>query len=336
LRDHPQPTLVDLPVRALLAAMGRLPPDPSLPPLYNIRPQHIFDALLLKGIDTEKEIAVLENSTEIVKDPKSHKDVEQADYVMYVIARDDAGSYLSRKLVFSRTDLLPHEQYIYNRQGQLATYAHYENFADYNGNLIHKISASTGLMTIVAGYLSGTAGPGNSAGAGYAGDGGPATAAAEGNARGVTADAAGNVYIADSGNEVVRMVNTAGIISTIAGKYLGTINTTAPFSGDSGPATSANLNTPEDVEVDANGNLFIADQGNSRVRVIYAGGAQVAALIAATGGGVVAMPGNIYKFVVVRANADGSLAGVTSIGDYEFNTTGFLGATKRRRYYSGL
>src|SRR5215471_18396224 len=90
-------------------------------------------------------------------------------------------------------------------------------FADYTGNLIHKISASTGLMTIVAGYLSGTAGKGNSAGAGYSGDGGSATAAAEGNARGVTVDAAGNVYFADSGNEVIRMVNTSGIVSTIAG-----------------------------------------------------------------------------------------------------------------------
>jgi sugar lactone lactonase YvrE len=188
-------------------------------------------------------------------------------------------------------------------------------FADYTGNLIHKISASTGLMTIVAGYLSGTAGKGNSAGAGYTGDGGPATSAAEGNARGVTVDAAGNVYFADSGNEVVRMVNTAGVISTIAGKYPGTINSPAPFSGDSGPATSATLNTPEDVEVDANGNLFIADQGNSRVRVIYAGGTQVAALIAATGGGAVAVPGNIYTVMGGGAGtyAPGSVVLATSV-----------------------
>jgi sugar lactone lactonase YvrE len=188
-------------------------------------------------------------------------------------------------------------------------------FADYTGNLIHKISASTGLMTIVAGYLSGTAGKVNSAGAGYTGDGGPATSAAEGNARGVTADAAGNVYFADSGNEVVRMVNTAGIISTIAGKYPGTINAPAPFSGDSGPATSATLNTPEDVEVDANGNLFIADQGNNRVRVIYAAGVPVAALIAATNGGAVAVPGDIYTIMGGGAGtyAPGSVVLATSV-----------------------
>ena len=88
------------------------------------------------------------------------------------------------------------------------------------------------------------------------------------------------------------MVNTAGVISTIVGKYPGS-NTpaTAGALGDGGPATSAQLSTPEDVEVDANGNLFIADQGNSRVRVVYAGGAQVAALIAATNGGAVAVAG---------------------------------------------
>jgi len=114
----------------------RQPSQPSEQPLENIRPQHILNALLLKRIDSaENEIAVLENSTEIVKDPKSHKDVEQADYIVLVVARDDAGSYLSRKIVFSRTDLLPNEQYIYNREGQLATYAHYENFSDYNGTM---------------------------------------------------------------------------------------------------------------------------------------------------------------------------------------------------------
>jgi len=94
----------------------------------------------LKRIDSaENEIAVLENSIEIVKDPKSHKDVEQADYVVIVFAKDDAGYYLSRKIVFSRTDLLPHEQDIYNRQAQLATYVHYENFTDYSGTMFPAI-----------------------------------------------------------------------------------------------------------------------------------------------------------------------------------------------------
>jgi sugar lactone lactonase YvrE len=170
--------------------------------------------------------------------------------------------------------------------------------AHYSAKIINKISASTGLMSLAAGALTGTPGPKNSATGGYTGDGGPATSAEENQARGVTADAAGNVYIADSSNNVIRMVNTSGVISTIVGAYPGS-NTAAPAgsAGDGGPAKSATLNTPEDVEVDGNGNLFIADQGNSKVRVVYAGGPQVAALIAATNGGAVASQGNIYTIL---------------------------------------
>src|SRR5580765_3519643 len=112
---------------------------PSPQPLENIRPQHISDALLLKPIDPEKEIAVLENTTEIVKDPKSHKDVEQLAYTLLIIDRDAKGNYLSRKIVFSRTDLLPHEQHIYDRQGQLMTHALYENYSDNAGIMLPAI-----------------------------------------------------------------------------------------------------------------------------------------------------------------------------------------------------
>jgi streptogramin lyase len=169
--------------------------------------------------------------------------------------------------------------------------------AHYTASLVHKFSASSGLMTLVAGALTG-AGSKASGAKGYTGDGGLANVAEVNAPRGVVADAAGNVYFADSGNNVVRMVNTAGIISTIVGKYPGSnAAAAAGFSGDSGPATAAQLSTPEDVEVDANGNLFIADQGNARVRVVYAGGAQVAALIAATNGNTVAVPGDIYTII---------------------------------------
>jgi sugar lactone lactonase YvrE len=180
-------------------------------------------------------------------------------------------------------------------------------FADYNGNLDHKISAATGVMTIVAGFLSGTAGKGNSAGAGYTGDGGIATSAAVNASRGITADAAGNIYIADSSNHVIRKVNTSGIISTIVGAFANPA--VSGFAGDGGPATSAKLNTPEDVEVDANGNLFIGDFGNNRVRVVYQGGAQVAALIAATGGGV-AQAGSIYT---IAGNGGTTFAAVDTV-----------------------
>lgn len=109
------------------------PVKPSPNPLENLRPQHISDALLLKPIEEGKEIPVLENTTEIVKDPKTHKDVEQLAYTVVVIDKDSVGYYLSRKVVFSRTDLLPHEQSIYDRQGRLVTFVRYENFTDNSG-----------------------------------------------------------------------------------------------------------------------------------------------------------------------------------------------------------
>jgi outer membrane lipoprotein-sorting protein len=112
---------------------NKQPVKPSPEPLENLRPQHISDALLLKPIEEGKEIAVLENTTEVVKDPKTHKDVEQLAYTVVVIDKDSAGYYLSRKIVFSRTDLLPHEQSIYDRQGRLVTFVRYENFTNYSG-----------------------------------------------------------------------------------------------------------------------------------------------------------------------------------------------------------
>lgn len=109
-------------------------------PLANLRPQDILDALLLKPIEAPpNEIAVLEQSTEMVKDPKTHKDAIQPDYVVVVIRKIDGGYYLSRRIVFSRTDLLPHEQWIYDARGQLVTYAHYENFADRNGIMLPSV-----------------------------------------------------------------------------------------------------------------------------------------------------------------------------------------------------
>jgi outer membrane lipoprotein-sorting protein len=121
------------PKSQFIVGSNKQPAKPSPRPLYNLRPQHISDALLLKPIDQEKEIAVLENTTEIVKDPKTHKDAEQLAYTVVVIDKDSNGYFLSRKIVFSRTDLLPHEQSIYDRQGRLVTFARYENFGEYSG-----------------------------------------------------------------------------------------------------------------------------------------------------------------------------------------------------------
>ena len=97
---------------------------------------------------------------------------------------------------------------------------------------------------------------------GYAGDGGPAASAKLNKPRGVTLDASENVYIADSDNHCIRKVS-AGNISTVAG-----IGGSNGYAGDGGAATSAKLNKPVDVFVDANGNLFIADQDNHVIRVV--------------------------------------------------------------------
>ena len=123
-----------------------------------------------------------------------------------------------------------------------------------------------------AGVISTIAGTGQS---GFSGDGGPATDAALSYLRGVAVDAAGNVYVADERNQRVRRIDTAGVISTIAGTGQ------SGFSGDGGPATDAQLFYPAGVAVDAAGNVYVADELNQRVRRIDTAG--VISTIAGTG-----------------------------------------------------
>jgi trimeric autotransporter adhesin len=108
--------------------------------------------------------------------------------------------------------------------------------------------------------IAGTATPGNS------GDGGPATAATLSNPVALALDSAGNLYIGDSGSNEVRKIAPGGTITLVAGT--GTPN----FSGDSGPATAADINQPQGLAVDAAGNLYIADRGNFRVREVSPAG----------------------------------------------------------------
>ena len=98
---------------------------------------------------------------------------------------------------------------------------------------------------------------------GHSGDGGPATAAELANPPGVAVDASGNVFIADQFNNEIRKVDySTGIITTVAG------NLTSGYNGDGIQATAAQLNYPAGVVMDASGNLFIADEGNNRVRMV--------------------------------------------------------------------
>jgi len=101
-------------------------------PMENIRPQDIYEALLIRRIDPEREIAVLENSYEILHDVKGHR-ILQEDYELVVIRRGEQDWKLARKIVFSRTDLQPHRQYIYDDQGKLVTDARYASYKEYDG-----------------------------------------------------------------------------------------------------------------------------------------------------------------------------------------------------------
>ena len=96
-------------------------------PLENLRPQALYDALLLRAIDPDNEIAVLENDTEIPAEVKRNTTV-RADYVIDVIAKASQGWHLSRKVIFSRLDLLPHRQVLYDEKGDVATSAVYRGY----------------------------------------------------------------------------------------------------------------------------------------------------------------------------------------------------------------
>ena len=120
-----------------------------------------------------------------------------------------------------------------------------------DNNYVRRVDASE-TVSIIAGTKE----------PGYAGDGGPAVRAQLNYPAAVAVDKAGNVYLADTGNHRIRRVDTSGTITTIAG-------TGEPgFGGDGGPAAEAQLASPYAVAVDGSGNLYVADLGNYRIRVL--------------------------------------------------------------------
>ncbi len=147
--------------------------------------------------------------------------------------------------------------------GQATTaelYQPYSTAFDGEGNLyFSEVSNSVIRKVNTSGIISTFAGTGT---AGYSGDGGTATIAKLGGPIGIDFDGAGNLYKADADNNRIRIVNTLGIISTIAGTG------TAGFGGDGGQATAATLYSPFDVTFDATGNLYIADSQNNRIRIV--------------------------------------------------------------------
>ena len=121
-------------------------------------------------------------------------------------------------------------------------------------HVVRRLDESTGKITVVAGNGK----------QGYSGDGGPAIEAKLNEPYEVRFDTAGNMFFVEMKNNIVRRVDAkSGIISTVAGT--GKVG----FSGDSGPATKAALNRPHSITLDNQGNLYICDIGNHRIRVVH-------------------------------------------------------------------
>jgi trimeric autotransporter adhesin len=209
---------------------------------------------------------------------------------------------------------------------------------DYSGNLFIADTYNNRIRKVTpAGIISTVAGNGTS---GFSGDGSQATAAKLSQPAGVSVDYSGNLFIADSSNNRIRKVTTAGVISTVAG------NGSWGYSGDGGPATTAQIGYPYGVAVDFSGNLYIADRYNYRIRKVTAGtistfagngnwgysgdgGPATAAQIGAPYGVAVDYLGNLfiadtYNYSIRMVTAAGIISTVAGNGDPGYNGDGSL------------
>ena len=151
----------------------------------------------------------------------------------------------------------------------------------------------------------------------FNGDGKPALQAPLGGVTGVATDGSGNVYIADPGNSIVVRVSPEGVLTIVAG------NGIAGYSGDGASARNASLNNPVDVKLDSNGDLYIADTGNGRIRrvsrdgtisTIFAGSSSPQAI-------AVDQSNNIYvaEYAYIRAIAPNGTTTILAGNGSEYN-----------------
>jgi uncharacterized protein (TIGR03437 family) len=240
---------------------------------------------------------------------------------------------------------------VFDGEGGLATAAalpYPEGIAvDAAGNLY--VGTSARLCKISGGRVHTIAGTGLS---GYSGDQGPALSAKIHTPEGIVLDGKGNIFFSDRDSSVVRRIGTDGTITTVAGTG------TPGYSGE-GLATSAQLSTPEGLALDANGNLYIADYLNNRVRKLTPGG--IISTFAGTGepgtGGstnaatnsklfhpagvavdangnvlIADASNNLLKMVDPRGVINTFSSPITSIGDVAVSPAGWLAAPDFLRY----
>lgn len=170
--------------------------------------------------------------------------------------------------------------------------------SDFINHRIRKINASDGKIVTVAGTGTG----------GYNGDGIAATTATIKSPAGITTDASGNVYFVDQYNNRVRKITvSSGLISTVAG------NGTRGFSGDGGLATSAKLNIPYGIALDASNNIYIADAGNNAIRKVSAADGKISMIAGSdtvpsfTGDGGAALTARLNYPTGIALDASGNI-----------------------------
>ena len=214
--------------------------------------------------------------------------------------------------------------------------------ADTYNNRIRKVNAA-GIIATIAGNDT----------AGYNGDNVPATAAELWHPVGVACDNAGNIYISDSYNSRIRKINTAGIITTIAG------NGTSGYTADNVPADTTEIYNPHSLTLDAAGNIYFTDFGNYRIRKInttgiittiagsgvmgYTGdnGPATAAEIFTPWGIVLDMSGNVYysdveRNVVRKIDLSGIITTFAGVGAYGFSGDNGLADSAKFEQMTGL
>lgn len=173
-----------------------------------------------------------------------------------------------------------------------------------NFSTIRRVSLGTGV-------ISGQVGAG--AADGFSGDGGPASAALLRNPQGVSGDRHGSLFVSDTGNHRVRKVNSSGVITTAAGTGA------AGFSGDGGPGTSAQLNSPRQLASDPAGNMFVADSGNHRVRRLDAA---TGVITTVAGDGTAGFSGDGGPAAAARLSSPQGVAEFGASGDVFIADTG--------------